>query len=37
MFHCNGWMFPWTLTNLAGCSYLLRQVRAQTIFQMMDK
>jgi fatty-acyl-CoA synthase len=37
MFHCNGWMFPWTLSNLAGCSHLMRQVRAPVIFDLVEK
>ena len=37
MFHCNGWMFPWSLTAQAGCSHLQRQVRAESIFDTIEK
>jgi fatty-acyl-CoA synthase len=37
MFHCNGWNFTWSLANLAGCAYFLRQVRADAIFDLIDR
>ena len=35
MFHCNGWCFPWTLAAQAGTSVCMRQVRADTIFDLI--
>jgi fatty-acyl-CoA synthase len=35
MFHCNGWCFPWTIAAAAGTSVSLRQVRADTVFQII--
>ena len=37
MFHCNGWCFPWTLSAVAGTHICLRQVRAETIWQALQK
>lgn len=37
MFHCNGWCFPWTIAAAAGTSVSLRQVRAETIFELIKK
>ena len=37
MFHCNGWMFPWSMCHLAGCNHLLRYVRAPQIFNLVEK
>lgn len=36
MFHCNGWMFTWTLGNIAGCNYFVRQVRPDVISSLVD-
>lgn len=35
MFHCNGWCFPWTIAALAGTNVCLRQVRTDTIFDLI--
>ena len=35
MFHCNGWCFPWTIAARAGVNVCLRNVEAQTIFDLM--
>lgn len=35
MFHCNGWCFPWTIAAAAGTSVSLRQVRADTVFELI--
>ncbi len=35
MFHCNGWCFPWTIAAAAGTSVSLRQVRADSVFQII--
>ena len=35
MFHCNGWCFPWTLSALAGTHICLRQVNAESIWQVL--
>ena len=37
MFHGNGWCFPWTLSAVAGTHICLRQVRAETIWQALQK
>jgi len=37
MFHCNGWVFPWSLSVNSGCSFLLRQVRPKAIFDLINK
>ena len=37
MFHCNGWMFPYSLTAMAGTSYFLRQVRPEAMFDLIEK
>lgn len=37
MFHCNGWCFPWTLSAVAGTHVCLRQVRADAIWQALEK
>ncbi len=37
MFHCNGWCFPWTLAANAGTSVCLRQVRADQVFDAIEK
>lgn len=31
MFHCNGWCFPWTITERAGVHVCLRQITGQDI------
>ena len=35
MFHCNGWCFPWSISVAAGTHVCLRQVRAQTMYELM--
>jgi len=37
MFHCNGWCFPWTLANGGSTSYLMRQVRAELLFDLIER
>lgn len=37
MFHCNGWCFPWSMAAAAGTSYFLRQMRADQLFDVIDK
>jgi len=37
MFHCNGWCFPWTIAALNGTSVCLRAVRADVIFNLLEK
>jgi fatty-acyl-CoA synthase len=37
LFHCNGWCFAWTMASIAGTSYFLRQVRADGIFNTIQK
>ena len=37
MFHCNGWCFPWTMAASAGTSYFLRNIRAASIFDIIEK
>ena len=37
MFHCNGWVFPWTLAATVGCSYFVRYVRGDTLIEMIDQ
>ena len=37
MFHCNGWVFPWTLAATVGCSYFLRHVRGDALINLIDK
>ena len=37
MFHCNGWMFTWTMANLAGCNFLVRAVRPDVISDLVDR
>jgi len=37
MFHCNGWCFPWTLALNAGTSVCLRQVRADSVFEAIQR
>ncbi len=35
MFHCNGWCFPWSISVKAGVHVCLRQVRAQTLYDLI--
>jgi fatty-acyl-CoA synthase len=35
MFHCNGWCFPWSISVVAGTHVCLRQVRAQSIYDLI--
>jgi fatty-acyl-CoA synthase len=37
LFHCNGWCFPWTMAAAAGTSYFLRQIRAESMFYIIQK
>jgi len=37
MFHCNGWCFPWTLSLMFGTHVCLRQVRAEPIWEALDR
>jgi len=37
MFHCNGWCFPWTMSVVAGSHLCLRQVRAESIWQLLNQ
>lgn len=37
MFHCNGWTFPWVLAAVAGTSVCLRAVRAEAIYDAIDR
>ena len=37
MFHCNGWMFPFSVTAMAGTSYFLRQVRPEAMFDLIEQ
>jgi fatty-acyl-CoA synthase len=37
MFHCNGWCFPWSLAAAAGTSVCLRAVRAEPLFELIEK
>lgn len=35
MFHCNGWCFPWTIVAQAGTQICLRNVRADTVWNLL--
>jgi fatty-acyl-CoA synthase len=35
MFHCNGWCFPWSISVKAGVHVCLRQVRADTLYDLI--
>lgn len=35
MFHCNGWCFPWAIAVQAGTNICLRQVREDTVFNLI--
>jgi len=37
MFHCNGWCFPWTITERAGVHVCLRQVAGDEIMNKIAK
>jgi acyl-CoA synthetase (AMP-forming)/AMP-acid ligase II len=37
MFHCNGWFFTWTMANVAGCNFLVRQVRPDVVCNLIQK
>eukprot|EP01135_Chromosphaera_perkinsii_P008624 Nk52_evm66s1401 gene=Nk52_evmTU66s1401 len=37
MFHCNGWTFPWAITNKAGTHVCLRNVNAPSIFEAIHR
>jgi hypothetical protein len=37
MFHCNGWMFTWTMANIAGCNFLIRNVRPDVVCHLLEK
>ncbi len=35
MFHCNGWCFPWSISVIGGTHICLREVRADSIWQLL--
>ena len=35
MFHCNGWCTPWALTAVGGTHVCLREVRGDTVWQLI--
>ncbi|MFT3925886.1 MAG: acyl-CoA synthetase [Myxococcales bacterium] len=37
MFHCNGWCFPWAVSLVAGTHVCLRHVRADAIYDAIEK
>ena len=37
MFHCNGWCFTWTVTEVAGTHVCLRRVDPEVIFPMIQQ
>ena len=37
MFHCNGWCFAWSMAATTGTSYFLRQIRAESLFEIIQK
>ena len=37
MFHCNGWCFAWSMAANTGTSYFLRQIRAESLFDTIQK
>ena len=37
MFHCNGWCFPWTITERAGTHVCLRQPAGELIVEAFQK
>ena len=37
MFHCNGWCFPWGLAAVGGTNICLRAVRAEEIYELIEK
>ena len=37
MFHCNGWCFPWALSLVAGTHVCLRHVRADAIYDAIER
>jgi fatty-acyl-CoA synthase len=37
MFHCNGWCTPWALTAIAGRHICLRAVRADDIWELLER
>ncbi|MEM7267710.1 MAG: AMP-binding protein, partial [Pseudomonadota bacterium] len=37
MFHCNGWCFPWTISAIRGTHVCLRAVRADAIFDLIER
>jgi fatty-acyl-CoA synthase len=37
MFHCNGWCTPWAVTQAAGTHVLLRTVRAELVWDAIDR
>ena len=37
MFHCNGWCFPWTITERAGTHVCLRQLAGNLIVEAFEK
>jgi len=37
MFHCNGWCFPWTMSAVSGTHVCLREVRAEAIWDALQR
>ncbi|KAJ3335183.1 hypothetical protein HDU93_006239, partial [Gonapodya sp. JEL0774] len=37
MFHCNGWMFPWALTAVAGTFYPVRKIDYDHMWELLTK
>jgi fatty-acyl-CoA synthase len=37
MFHCNGWCFPWSISVKAGTHVCLRQVRANLMYDLIER
>ena len=37
MFHCNGWCFPWTMAAVGGTNICLRDVRVETIYELIGR
>ena len=37
MFHCHGWCFPWTMSAVSGTHVCLREVRAEAIWDALQR
>ncbi|OMH27132.1 acyl-CoA synthetase [Motiliproteus sp. MSK22-1] len=37
MFHCNGWCYPWAVTAVAGTHVCLRHLRADQVYQAINR